>query len=83
MASLKERLSKLKDSIPVSFATGKNAKAAAKKAADKEKARKKRIALRKKRPLKKPQKGDKPKRITTKGKPGGPHTPGAKKRKKK
>ena len=29
-----------------------------------------------------PKKGGKPKRITTKNKPGGPKTPGAKKRKK-
>ena len=29
-------------------------------------------------PLPPPEKGDKPKKITTKGKPGGPSTPGAK-----
>lgn len=33
--------------------------------------------------LKKPQSGGKPKRITTKYPPGGPRTPGAKKRKKR
>lgn len=33
--------------------------------------------------MKKPQSGGKPKRITTKNKPGGPQTPGAKKARKK
>jgi hypothetical protein len=33
-------------------------------------------------PMKAPKKGRKPKRITTKNPPGGPHTPGAKKKKK-
>ena len=33
--------------------------------------------------MRKPKKGGKPKRITTKNKPGGPYTPGAKKEKKK
>lgn len=33
---------------------------------------------RKKHKLPKPESGGKPKRITTKSKPGGPHTPGAK-----
>ena len=33
--------------------------------------------------MKKPKKGRKPKRITTKNAPGGPYTPGAKKKKKK
>jgi len=35
------------------------------------------------RAMKKPQKGAKPKRIRTKNPPGGPRTPGAKKKKKK
>lgn len=34
-----------------------------------------------KNPLPPPKKGDKPKQITTKNPPGGPHTPGAKKKK--
>ena len=33
--------------------------------------------------MKKPKKGPKPKKIKTKNPPGGPYTPGAKKRKKK
>ncbi len=33
--------------------------------------------------MRKPKSGGKPKQIKTKNKPGGPHTPGAKKRKKK
>jgi hypothetical protein len=33
--------------------------------------------------MKKPESGGKPKRIRTKNPPGGPHTPGAKKKRKK
>lgn len=82
MATLKERLEDLADSFAIT--RGDSAGDAKKKAAAKAKAqaeaRRKERAKKKAKEMKRPESGGKPKRIEGRGEPGGPHTPGAKRK---